>query len=73
MCPRRWRRLEAYMSLLSQGTPVGQALKNGDPTVMTVRQLLLILSDNMQGVDYRDRTYESEGFIFKRFVYLYFV
>ena len=50
-CPRRWRRLEAYMSLRSQGTPVKHAPKNVNQTVMTVRQLLSILNDDIQGVD----------------------
>ena len=45
------------MSLQSQETQVGMTLKNGNQTAMTVRQLLLILSDNIQGVDYGDGTY----------------
>ena len=35
--------VEVYVSLQSQGTPAGGALKNGDQTVMTARQLLSIL------------------------------
>ena len=59
------------MSLRSQGTPVKHAPKNVNQTVMTVRQLLSILNDDIQGVDYRDGTYESERFVFKSFVSLY--